>query len=260
MVNAFLTELKRRNPVLYWFGWIMLATYIGAGLLYFLDQREIMGINAWIKPMKFSLSILIYSWTFGWMLDYLTNPTARRWITISATATMTVEIFLIVMQAARGTTSHFNVHTGFDGAVFGIMGFFIALNSLTNLYALLQFLTGRSTLTGAQRAAWQAGLILLLLGNVSGGWMVSTLSHTVGADDGGPGLPFLNWSTVAGDIRAAHFATLHGLQVLPLVTHWLTRTRVSWSGTGGWIVTALYTGLCIYLHLLAWMGIPIVSM
>ncbi len=260
MVNTFMAELRRRNPTLFWFGWAMLVLYAVSGVLYFLDHRMIMGVNAWIKPMKFSLSILLYSWTFAWMLEYLTIPRARQWITISATVTMAVEITLICMQAFRGTTSHFNVHSAFDGAVFGIMGFFIAVNSLTNLYALLLFARGKTTLVGSARIAWQAGLVLLLLGNISGGWMVGTLAHTVGAPDGGPGLPFLNWSTVAGDIRSAHFATLHGLQLLPLGNYLMTRAQVTWSGPGTWILILLYTGACLYLHVLAWLGIPLLPL
>jgi hypothetical protein len=104
------------------------------------------------------------------------------------------------------------------------------------------------------------GLILLLMGNISGGWMVSILSHTVGAADGGPGLPFLNWSTVAGDIRAAHFATLHGLQLLPLGAYLLARYRPQSSVGATWILSTLYIGLCIYLHVLAWKGIPLLPL
>jgi hypothetical protein len=260
MVSGFITELKRRNPTLFWFGCGMLALYVVSGVLYFADHRVILGINAWIKPMKFALSILIYSWTFGWMLEYLKSESARRWITYGAVVTMTVEIALICLQALRGTTSHFNVHSGFDGAVFAVMGVFIAINTLFNIYATFHFVSGRTTLSGAYLTAWQTGLILLLLGNISGGWMVSTLSHTVGAADGGPGLPFLNWSTVAGDIRAAHFATLHGLQVLPLGAYLLVRYLPQSSGSATWILSALYVGLCIYLHVLAWNGIPVLPL
>jgi hypothetical protein len=49
--------------------------------------------------------------------------------------------------------------------------------------------------------------------------------HTVGAPDGGRGLPVTGWSADHGDLRIAHFLGMHGLQVLPLLTWWIGRRR-----------------------------------
>lgn len=60
--------------------------------------------------------------------------------------------------------------------------------------------------TPQQQARMEAGEPVIAIG-----------AHAVGVEDGGPGLPFVGWSTEGGDLCAPHFVGLHGMQALPLV-------------------------------------------
>src|ERR1700689_3318641 len=85
-------------------------------------------------------------------------------------------------------------------------------------------------------------MVLALVGTGSGGLMTVPNSqqlaeahatgrlaiggaHTVGAPDGGRGLPVTGWSAEHGDLRVALFLGMHGLQVLPLLAWWIARRR-----------------------------------
>jgi hypothetical protein len=88
--------------------------------------------------------------------------------------------------------------------------------------------------------------------------MVGNMAHTVGAPDGGPGLPFLNWSTVTGDLRIAHFFTLHGLQAIPLFSS-LFASKTSKPMLYNILFFVCYSGACVALHLFAIQGRPLFS-
>jgi hypothetical protein len=224
MRRHLLAELYWRNPLLTLVGWLhvvlLLATL--AGLL--TDDRVVMGVNAWLKPMKFMLSITIFLWTIAWFSKYIRRP---RWllttVSIVISLTMIIESACILLQAARGTTSHYNVATDFDAAIFQTIGVMIGINIFTAVVILFMFSKPSARLPPAYLWAIRAGIVIFVAGGAIGGVMLGNGAHTFGAPDGGPGLPLLDWSTVGGDLRIAHGLALHALQVLPLIGYGLSR-------------------------------------
>lgn len=198
------------------------------------DPRLITGVPAWIKPLKFAISITIYSATFLWLLTFVQGR--GRLVRLAAGISgfgLLVEMALIATQVVRGTTSHFNISAPFDAAVFSLMGGFITIVSICTL--LTAILLIRQRMPNAV-FAWglRLGVLVSFVGMAvaflmttpnaaqleaarAGAGMAQAGAHSVGVADGGPGLPLLGWSTVGGDLRVPHFFGLHAMQVLPLV-------------------------------------------
>ena len=258
-VADFLTRLRRDNPALFWTGALNVALALLALTLLPFDHRVVTNLPVWIKPLKFALSIVAYAWTLGWLLARLPAPAQRgvRHLSGGVAASMAVEQAAIFGQAARGTTSHYNAATAFDGVLFGLMGLFIMINTLMTLWAL--YLAWRHRPRGAPGLVWglRLGLLLFVAGSLIGGVMIHLNQHTVGAPDGGPGLPGLGWSTRAGDLRAAHFMGMHALQALPLLGGALSRWRPRQAALLTWAGAALYAGAVAGLFALALAGRPL---
>ncbi len=211
-----------------------------AGLL--LDPSLISGAPAWLKPLKFALSTFLFCPALAWMLHRL--PRFPRLTTLLGRITalcLILEILLIDLQALRHTTSHFNYSTPLDSLIFATMGIGIACVSLiTFVFLVLSFLQALPS----RPLLWaiRLSLLLALAGMAVGPLMTLPTpqqlaassathtmpvvgAHTVGAPDGGPGLPLTRWSADHGDLRIAHFVGLHAMQIL-LAPFWLASTRL----------------------------------
>jgi len=228
--NVF-SIVKKESPILYWIVMIHILMAVVSIVGLFIDDRMLMGVNVWIKPLKFSISGAIYILTFGFYITlYPFSRRKKNIINNIVSWTLLFEIGIIFSQGARGVQSHYNQSTLLDGLLFAAMGILITINILIMVFFIVESIRLRIKTEKAIQVAIAMGWILLVVGSWIGGQMISQLSHTVGMPDGGAGLPLVNWSTVAGDLRIAHFFGLHGMQIIPLFAFvvskkWKTNAR-----------------------------------
>jgi hypothetical protein len=277
-MDILLARLRRAAPALTIVGFVMAADLVFCLIGLVVDRRVITGAPAWLKPAKFALSTMIACWSFAYCIASITIwPRFVRALDILLAAGLFLEIALIDMQAARGTTSHFNNGTHFDAMVYAVMGLSIACIWLSML--LLTIVLFRQPFAGS---AWgwslRLGMVLALFGTGSGGLMTMPSSrqlaeahatgrmpivgaHTVGAPDGGRGLPVTGWSVEHGDLRIAHFIGMHGLQVLPLLAWWIARRGLPQGMQRHLVFSLAASYLTLFLLLLwqAFRGQPIVQ-
>lgn len=247
----FLSELRKRNRILYVFGWICWLGVLACMIASTRDQTQILNINAWIKPLKFFLSVAIFAWTIGWYMYYLDAQRKVKIYSIMLVVVMSIELFIITLQSARGTISHFNISTALDGALFSIMGILIVLLTLWTLYiAVLFFRQKKFSISQTYLWGIRLGILLFVIFSFEGGYMANKLTHTVGGPDGSPGLPIVNWSRIYGDLRVAHFFGIHSLQILPLIGYFIATRKVQvfvFAGLYFLMVASLFV-LALYKH------------
>ena len=252
-------------------GFAMLALLAGTGVALLVDPRDVLGAPVWMKPAKFAASIAIYTLTLAWLFTYLPEWTkTRRTVSWVTAATLVLEIVIIDVQAWRGMTSHFNVGTRLDGVLFTIMGLAIVVQTMA-ASAVAAALWKQRFADRALGWALRLGMTMTIVGAMTGGLMTQPTraqldaaraghgmtvagAHTVGAPDGGPGLPGTGWSREHGDIRVAHFVGLHAVQVIPLAALLFARRR--WNDIHRvrvvWAISASYVSL---FALLLWQAL-----
>jgi hypothetical protein len=254
-MNTFLQKLRARNGLLYYFGWLNLLGALVCVVMMIFDDTQVMGINAWIKPFKFFTSVVIFGWTMAWFMGYLHK---QRSVTVYSIAFILVFVFemsVIVWQAANGRTSHFNISTPLYALLFSLMGVAIVILILWTAYiCILFFLQKQFDIPRAYLWGIRLGLVFFIIFSFEGGLMAAQLSHTVGAADGGEGLPVVNWSRQHGDLRVAHFIGMHSLQVLPLAGYFVFRKTAALV-----VFSVVYFAFATLLMVMALKGMPLLK-
>ena len=237
----------------------MLAVFALSAAGIVLDPRIITGVPAWLKPAKFAVSIAIYAGTLAWMFQYITiSRRFVRWLGVITALMGTIEIIIIDLQAARGTTSHFNNATALDMALFGVMGLAILILWLASV-GICVVLFRQPFSNRAWGWSLRLGMLITVIGSLAGGMMVHHGAHTVGAADGGAGLLGLGWSSTHGDLRIPHFFGLHGMQVIPLL-YWFVIRKWQGAQTQSVVIAAAsYFALVVLLAIQALRGQSIID-
>ncbi|MGA6204432.1 hypothetical protein [Nocardia testacea] len=225
---------------------LLLSSAAMAGLVFVgliamvVDDRVLLGESVWLKPVKFGVAFLLYSLTLAWLLSLPhRGRRATWWLGVAFAVTAFVDVGFIVVQAARGTFSHFNTESDpvneIGQMIFasGVPGLFFA-NLLIAVIVSIRPGADRPTVW-AIRGGLAMAVVSMALGYLMGftgsqltrtadGRLVELAAgHTVvdaatreavGAPDAVAGMPLTHWSTLGGDLRIPHFVGLHGIQVV----------------------------------------------
>lgn len=225
---------ENRTMAVFFYATVLTLVLSVGGML--LDPRTVLGQSTWAKSVKFMLSFLFYIPTMYWLFSHVNiRPRLKAFVMHGSAAILLLELVLLVVQAVRGVPMHYNVSTPFNAALWGVMSVTIMV------FYVLSFVGGALLVMQQMRErvygdALRWGMALMLLGFGLGFLMTNPTdaqladlqagaaptfigAHTVGAPDGGVGLPLLGWSTEHGDLRIAHFVGIHGAQFM-LVVGW----------------------------------------
>lgn len=214
-----------------------------------------------IKLIKFCLSVWIYQWTMAYLLFYVNNQQKVKWYAYLSVFVMIFELSVIIGQAFLGGLSHFNQTDSIGGILYAVMGLFIVWLTTATLALTIRFIFQKSyTIPAPFALSIKIGLLLFVIFSFFGGYMSVLNTHNIGGKMGESGLPLLNWSTLYGDLRVAHFFGIHSLQIIPFIGYFITE-KIQEEGKAKnyiWLVTFIYFVFITALAVQSLMGIPFI--
>ena len=232
------------------------------------EARTVAGVPVWLKPAKFAASLALLFGTIALVADRL-SPAVREGRALRVTGwvmgtAMIAEMAYIIAQGARARGSHYNLDTPFEAIMYGTVMAAGAVSLVVGV-GVIGWIARRDA--GAwmgpalREGVWLGFALAFVLTLIVAGTMsMGTGPHVGVHPEGAPVLPFVGWSGVTGDLRPAHFLSLHAMQALPLLGLWLDgRDRPGRVGLVRWAALG-WTGLVAAVFAQALMGLPLVAL
>lgn len=231
----------------------------------FVDARLIEGVPVWMKPLKFALSFAMLFGTIALVETRLSDRVRDGWplriLGWVMAAAFLSEMAYMMYQAGRAEPSHFNMSTPFHEFMYTVVmaAGAVALVAATAVVGWVVKRDKGADLSPALREAiWLGFLLTFVLTMIVAGYMSSGTGHFVGVHpEGAPTLPLFGWSGVTGDLRPAHFASLHAMQALPLLALWLDRGGRVGSVRAVRLAALGYAAITLAVFSQALLGLPL---
>lgn len=251
---SLIQELKFRNEHLFYFGLFCFLLSLVFIVLTKTTSTEVQGLNAWVKPFKFAVSIGLFSWTMAWYCHYLSdfNVAFFNW---SVIILFGFELFYISFQASKGQLSHFNFDTPLYSILYSFMGIAAVAVTLYTAYIGFLFFT-HSFPSLPSHYVWgiRLGILIFVIFSFEGALMSLRVSHSVGAINDNSNWWIIGWSKTVGDLRVSHFIGMHALQILPLLSFYIFKNTKATI-----IFSILYLLLAVSTLVQALNGHPIIA-
>jgi hypothetical protein len=253
MIN-WLEELRGRNQLLFWTGLYFFLMTVFCLIQAMYSHESILGTANYLKPLKYFTTLCLMSWTLGWLISYADSKTVKKIVPAMASLSMIVYSAIILFQANKSTTSHYNTSSPFNTMMYYVMCV-MALLFLISIFVLTFSFFRQRKIKLSQHYTWgiRMGLAIFCLSLLVGMLMVVLGKHSIGGPDGSKGLHFLNWSKKYGDLRVSHLMGLFSLQIIPLLSYYWFKTKVQ-------VLAFSFLYLLVFLAFLitALVGLPLI--
>ena len=262
--RLWFTEWYSREPVLARFTLGVLLLIPLLLLASAVDERTLNGINIWTKPIKFNVAIALYLgtlvWFSGWVNRQIMRRTWYRLYTYVLCGTLFLMLPWLYGAALVGEPAHYNRTHTVLAPLYSLMGVVSVIFTTGALVVALLIATNRASPlnTYFRHAVVWSLTITFVFTVVMAGELASMDSHWIGGTPSDiNGLWPFGWSRDGGDLRVAHFFSLHAMHFVPFAALLsLPKLLALRPRFTAFALSLFYCTVIVYVYMQAKKGLP----